>query len=106
MMCRICDGAGLVKQKSSLAGKFTVGRDRSCSEGSAVRVRHHRFVVVVGGWVIVAGLDDLFVRLQWRGCREGAHALFSESYPAQVVLDDTLVVDQPETAEPSGAGRV
>ena len=86
-------------------GNHRWAAERSCREGSAVRVRHNRFGVVVGERVIVAGFDDPFVRFRWRACREDAHALYRQSEMAEGVLNDLPVVDERDNAHFTGTFR-
>ena len=67
---------------------------RTCREGSAVRVHHDRFGIVVREWVIVAGLDDPFGNLRRCPCRQDPHALLPEAQVAQDALDHVALVDQ------------
>ncbi len=95
-------------------GNHRWAADRSWREGSAVRLRHNRFGVVVpsspaqqdtpwqaGERVIVAGFDDPFVRFWWRACREDAHALFPQSEMAQ----DAVARDAGVPHVPGSSGR-
>ena len=66
--------------------------NRPCRDGSAARVHHDRFGVIIGEGIIQPGLDDGFAR--WVGPGVNTDALLPQTEVAEDALDHLALVDQ------------